>query len=86
MVKCLSQIALLRQVITLISLQGGFYIPQGFPPWLKIQIMITFAKGKPGQNSGLQTAGEPGLLLSVYFAFNRGFPSLQLVWHTPLGL
>jgi len=48
MVKCLSQITLLKHVITLISLQGGLYTPQGFFPWLKIQIMITFAKGKPG--------------------------------------
>jgi len=46
--------------------------------------MITFAEGKSGQNTGLQTAGGPGLLLPVYFAFNHGFSSLQLVWHTPL--
>jgi len=55
-------------------------MPQGFLPWLKIQIMITFAKGKPCQKIGLQTAGGLGLLLSVYFALNRGFLSLQLVW------
>jgi len=41
--------------------------------------MITFAKVKPSQKIGLQTVGEPGLLLLVCFAFNRGFPSLQLI-------
>jgi len=83
-VKCLSQITLLKYIISLISLLGGLYTPQGFLPWLKIQIMITFAKENPGQKTGLQTAGGPGLLLPVYFSFNRGFPSVQLVWHTLL--
>jgi len=41
--------------------------------------MITFAKVKPSQKTGLQTVGGPGLLPPVCFALNCRFPSLQLI-------
>ena len=75
-VKCFSGITLLKHDLTLIFLQEGLYTPEGFTPWPKNKIMITFVKLNSGLKIGSKTARELGLMSPATFAFLQGFSPL----------
>ena len=82
MVKYLSLITLLKHILTLISLWGGVYASQIYPPWPEITIILTFHMPKDCLKIGEKLSLEPDLVQTGSLEASAEFLSLQVDWHT----